>query len=247
MAIDLVPGSTWAAVLDPDGQPRDLEEAGVVEVTALLREGPGSDRLGTWPTDMRIIACREKPHPGAQLSLFETIDGWRYQLVATNTPGKIAQFLEARHRPHARVEDCIRTGKDTGLGHLPRPRSRSTGPGVWLPPSPATCWLATPALPGRPTGQSRTQNPPLQDPAHRRPHRPRPTQTQKSASLRPGPGHTATGRLPARRSHPTPTNPMLINYVPHSDQGNHPELWNPAPTRSDNRAPTRTAPRQQHQ
>src|SRR5262249_36361315 len=46
-------------------------------------------------------------------------DGWRYRLFATNTPGSTAQFLEARHRPHARVEDCIRNGKNTGLGHLP--------------------------------------------------------------------------------------------------------------------------------
>jgi len=37
----------------------------------------------------------------------------------TNTPHTNAQFLEARHRPHARVEDCIRAGKQTGLGHLP--------------------------------------------------------------------------------------------------------------------------------
>jgi hypothetical protein len=29
------------------------------------------------------------------------------------------QFLEARHRPHARVEDHVRCGKQTGLGHLP--------------------------------------------------------------------------------------------------------------------------------
>ena len=28
-------------------------------------------------------------------------------------------FLEARHRAHARVEDRIRTGKNTGLRHLP--------------------------------------------------------------------------------------------------------------------------------
>ena len=28
-------------------------------------------------------------------------------------------FLEARHRAHTRVEDRIRTGKATGLGHLP--------------------------------------------------------------------------------------------------------------------------------
>jgi hypothetical protein len=68
---------------------------------------------------------RERPHPGAQLSLFEEADGWRYQLLATNTPlrspGRLGQiaFLEARHRVHARVEDRIRTGKATGLNHLP--------------------------------------------------------------------------------------------------------------------------------
>jgi Transposase DDE domain group 1 len=118
-AIARVPTSAWAAVLDGQGQPRDLDEAGVIELTTLLREGPGGDQLASLPPDMRIICRREKPHPGAQLSLFETIDGWRDQLVATNTPGKTAQFLEARHRPHARVEDCIRTGKNTGLGHLP--------------------------------------------------------------------------------------------------------------------------------
>jgi hypothetical protein len=114
-----VPASAWGAVLDRDGTPRDLTEAGVVELTALLREGPGGDHLANWPQDLRIICRREKPHPGAQLSLFEAADGWRYQLLATNTPATTAQFLEARHRPHARVEDNIRTAKQTGLGHLP--------------------------------------------------------------------------------------------------------------------------------
>jgi Transposase DDE domain group 1 len=118
-AIGCVPQHSWDHVLDTEGAPRGLEEAGVVELTALLREGPDGDRLANWPPDLRIICRREKPHPGAQLSLFEEIDGWRYQLLATNTPGKTAQFLEARHRPHARVEDNIRTGKQTGLGHLP--------------------------------------------------------------------------------------------------------------------------------
>ena len=80
---------------------------------------PDGDQLANWPADLRIIARREKPHPGAQLSLFEAADQWRYQLLATNTPGGTAQFLEARHRPHTRVEDSIRAGKDTGLGHLP--------------------------------------------------------------------------------------------------------------------------------
>jgi Transposase DDE domain group 1 len=91
----------------------------ITKLTALLRHGPHGDQLASWPADMRIICRREKPHPGAQLSLFETADGWRYQLLATNTPGKSAQFLEACHRPHARVEDTIRCGKQTGLGHLP--------------------------------------------------------------------------------------------------------------------------------
>ena len=111
--------ATWGTVLDADGSPRPTEEAGVAELTAVLREYPDGDRLKGWPPDLRIVCRREKPHPGAQLSLFEEADGWRYQLVATNTPNSTAQFLEARHRPHARVEDNIRCGKDTGLGHLP--------------------------------------------------------------------------------------------------------------------------------
>jgi hypothetical protein len=137
-AIRTVPKTAWQHVLNTDGTPRDLEDAGVVELTSLLRERParpktvskpGSkpdpDALKGWPDDMRILVRRERPHPGAQLSLFEESDGWRYQLLATNTPltsrGRLAQiaFLEARHRAHARVEDRIRTAKATGLGHLP--------------------------------------------------------------------------------------------------------------------------------
>jgi hypothetical protein len=117
--ISRVPNNAWEHVLDTQGQPRGLEEAGVVELTTLLREGPDGDQLANWPPELRIVCRREKPHPGAQLSLFEEIDGWRYQLVATNTPHATAQFLEARHRPHARVEDNIRSGKQAGLGHLP--------------------------------------------------------------------------------------------------------------------------------
>jgi hypothetical protein len=62
---------------------------------------------------------RERPHPGTKLSLFEEADGWRYQVVATNTPAGQLAFLEARHRAHARVEDRIRHAKDSGLGRFP--------------------------------------------------------------------------------------------------------------------------------
>jgi hypothetical protein len=68
---------------------------------------------------MRILIRRENPHPGAQLTLFEQHAGKRYQVTATNTGGGQVQFLEARHRTQARVEDRIRCGKSTGLGRLP--------------------------------------------------------------------------------------------------------------------------------
>jgi hypothetical protein len=74
---------------------------------------------------MRVFARRERPHPGAQLTLFETEDGWRYSLWVTNlparTPGWRGQpaYIDAAHRVHARVEDCVRTGKDTGIGRFP--------------------------------------------------------------------------------------------------------------------------------
>jgi hypothetical protein len=124
-AIRRVPESRWQHVIDHDGEPRELEDAGVVELTGLLRESVGEDTLKDWPPGMRVILRRERPHPGAQLSLFEEADGWRYQPFATNTPfgspGRLGQlaFLEARHRAHARVEDNIRNAKNTGLGHLP--------------------------------------------------------------------------------------------------------------------------------
>jgi hypothetical protein len=102
-----------------------IEEAHVNELTGLLREGPAGDQLDGWPEKMRIFARRERPHPGAQLTLFEAEDGWRYTLWVTNRPsstkgwqGQLA-YIDAVHRVHARVEDAIRTGKDCGIGKFP--------------------------------------------------------------------------------------------------------------------------------
>lgn len=63
--------------------------------------------------------CRERPHPGAQLSLFEEADGCRYQAFVTNTKRGQLAFLDARHRAHAPVEDRIRHAKESGLGRFP--------------------------------------------------------------------------------------------------------------------------------
>ena len=109
-AIAKLPKKVWTAAVNADG---DVREGGdVAEITTLL------DQSG-WPAGMRLIVRRERPHPGAQLSLFEEADGYRYQVVATNTGVGQLAFLEARHRAHAWVEDRIRNAKDSGLGRFP--------------------------------------------------------------------------------------------------------------------------------
>jgi hypothetical protein len=142
-AITLVPKTAWTAAVAADGEVR--EHADVVEITALL---PATMRA-VWPTGMRVIVRREHPHPGAQLSLFEHRDGWRYQAFVTNTPAGQVGFLEARHRAHARVEDRIRVAKDTGLGRFPsREYAINT---AWLAlvalAADLTAWLRLLALP----------------------------------------------------------------------------------------------------
>jgi hypothetical protein len=105
----------WIPALDADGELRDGAE--IVEITHLV----ATHVLTGFPTGTRLIVRRERPHPGAQLDLFDTIAGMRHQVIATDTPvgGGSIQYLEVRHRGHARVEDRIRCGKDTGFGRFP--------------------------------------------------------------------------------------------------------------------------------
>ncbi|SDY92633.1 Transposase DDE domain [Modestobacter sp. DSM 44400] len=80
----------------------------------------GGSRLNLtgWPAGMRVIARKERPHPGAQLRITDA-DGMRVTAFATNTTrGQLAD-LELRHRRRARAEDRIRCAKDTGLAKLP--------------------------------------------------------------------------------------------------------------------------------
>jgi hypothetical protein len=108
-AISKVPARVWTPAYDSDGQVRD--GAWVAELTGLLD-------LKTWPKGMRVIARKERPHPGAQLRITD-LDGHRVTCFATSArTGQLAD-LELRHRRRARCEDRIRNAKDTGLRNLP--------------------------------------------------------------------------------------------------------------------------------
>jgi len=112
-AIAAIAKTVWADAIDADGGHRD--GAGLAEISRVL---PARSLVG-YPPGTRVIVRRERPHPGAQLDAFEERDGWRYTAFATDTRlGQLAH-LDARHRAHARVEDRIRTAKDTGLDHFP--------------------------------------------------------------------------------------------------------------------------------
>ncbi len=81
----------WRPAVDTNGRRRD--GAQVVEVTGLVN-------LDAWPTGTRLIVRRERPHPGAQLSPFDTIEGFRHTAFITDTPGPdIAGLASHRSRP----------------------------------------------------------------------------------------------------------------------------------------------------
>jgi hypothetical protein len=102
----------WTHGIEADGTDRD--GAWVAELTDLMD-------LSRWGEDARLICRRERPHPGAQLSLFDTSEGFRHTCFVTNANGLEidAAALECRHRGHARVEDRVRCWKDCGLQNLP--------------------------------------------------------------------------------------------------------------------------------
>jgi hypothetical protein len=108
-AILELPETTWVAAIDADGQARD--GASVAELTDRLD-------LSAWPEGSRLICRRERPHPGAQFTIFDD-HGYRHTCFLTDQEGEEIAALELRHRGRARVEDSIRAGKDTGMRNLP--------------------------------------------------------------------------------------------------------------------------------
>ena len=135
-----IPAEVWTPAHDAGDEIRD--GAWVAELTGLLD-------LSGWPEGMRVIARKERPHPGAQLRITD-VDGLRVTAFATNTTREQLPVLELRHRRRARAEDRIRAAKDTGLTNLPLHDFDQNQ--IWCAIVALACeltaWMQTLALPG---------------------------------------------------------------------------------------------------
>ncbi len=105
-----MPKKRWQRAISADGtEERDSGE--VAEITDLVD-------LSTWSEGTRMIARRELPHPGAQLT-FSDVEGYRYQVFITDHDEPDVCFLEGLYRGRGRCERRICDAKDTGLANLP--------------------------------------------------------------------------------------------------------------------------------
>ena len=99
----------WVPAVEADGEPRDGAE--VADLTDFVD-------LSSWPAGTRLIVRRERAHPGAQLSLFDDIEGRRHTAFITNQQGD-APALELAHRQRGAAEDVIRDLKACGYASWP--------------------------------------------------------------------------------------------------------------------------------
>lgn len=98
----------WLPALGQDGEAK--EGAAVAELTSLI-DGD------TFPVGTRLIVRREPLHPGAQRSLFPSLD-YRYWGFYTDQDGDPRE-LDTTMRAHAHVESHIQRLKDSGLCRFP--------------------------------------------------------------------------------------------------------------------------------
>ena len=115
----------WIPALQADGDLRDGAE--IAEITHLV----AATVLAAFPTGTRLIARRERPHPGAQLDLFDTVEGMRHQVIATDTRSVAGRSSTSRSATAATpgsktASAAARTPASAGSR---RASSRSTPPG----------------------------------------------------------------------------------------------------------------------
>ena len=100
--------TVWEPARTQAGEPR--AGAAVCELTSLIAD----DKL---PEGTRLIVRREPLHPGAQRSLFPSLE-FRYWGFYTDAEGEPVD-LDATMRAHAHVERHIQRLKDSGLCRMP--------------------------------------------------------------------------------------------------------------------------------
>jgi hypothetical protein len=98
----------WLRALTQGGDER--AGAQVAELTDLVN-------LDNWPTGTRLIVRREPLHPGAQGSLFPSLQ-FRYWGHYTDSDGDHVA-LDVHMRAHAHVEDHIKRLKESGADRFP--------------------------------------------------------------------------------------------------------------------------------
>jgi hypothetical protein len=98
----------WVGALTQTGDER--AGAQVAELTDLVD-------LSDWPPGTRLIVRREPLHPGAQGSLFPSLQ-FRYWGHYTDADGDPVE-LDVHMRAHAHVEDDIKRVKDSGADRFP--------------------------------------------------------------------------------------------------------------------------------
>ncbi len=232
-AITRLPARAWTPAIDAEG---DLREGGdVADLTGLLD-------LTRYPPGTRVIVRREHPHPGAQLSLFEEGDGWRYQPFATNTPTGQLAHLEARHRATPELKTASGTRKTPALPGCHHETSRSTPRGAprshspptswpgydyspctgrWPPPNPKRCATGCSTSPPdsstAPDADGYASRTPGPGPTHSPPRSPASRPSPHPADLH----RTCPPALPTRRPETTSTRqsehpPALTSPIPHS-------------------------------
>ena len=120
----------WKPALRQDGRHR--KGAAVTEVTHLVD-------LSHWPPGTRLLIRREPLHPGAQASLFPSLEYryWGHYTDQVGAPSGRDLFM----RGHANVEDALGRLKDAGFCASPSSICRPTGPG-WPRCASLTTWCA---------------------------------------------------------------------------------------------------------
>jgi hypothetical protein len=215
-AILQIPDTAWVQAINSGGEDRD--GAWIAEVTDDLD-------LSAWPEGSRLICRRERPHPGAQFTIFDE-RGYRHTCFLTDQPGENIAQLELRHRGRARVEDRIRAAKDTGMRNLPHHAfgHNQTWLELSLTAQDLLTWTKLICL----TGELATAEPKRLRHrllAHRRPHRqPRPPHPPTP------PSRLAMGTTTRRRVAP-PTNATLANLNPQLHPGHTTDTTPTAPAR----------------